>query len=344
MSETTDTAPRSRRHRRPGAPAKKAGAKGLGSMLLPELRQLAGGLGIKTAGMRKGDLVEAIKAAQGGGNGGGRDQAPQRRRRRQAGADRQARQQAGRAAPRTSRAPAKRGREPTGRRAPAEPRGRPSQAAGAGRPSAARAASNENQQGEQQPQPERPAGPEGPARRTSGTRPRRTAQPNSGQNSPQNGPQNRADDDAGGSRRNRRRRGRDRGGNQGAGPGQRQPGRQPGRRKRRQPGRHPRPTRNEPDLQILEDDVLAPCAGILDLLDNYAFVRTSGYLPGPDDVYVSMSMVRKYGLRRGDAVTGQVRQPREGERKEKYNPLVKIDTVNGAEPEISRAPAWSSAS
>ncbi len=64
-------------------------------------------------------------------------------------------------------------------------------------------------------------------------------------------------------------------------------------------------------------------------------MRTSGYLPGPEDVYVSMSMVRRYGLRRGDAVTGQVRQPREGERKEKYNPLVKIDTVNGAEPEIS---------
>ena len=49
-----------------------------------------------------------------------------------------------------------------------------------------------------------------------------------------------------------------------------------------------------------------------------------------------MSMVRKYGLRRGDAVTGQVRQPREGERKEKYNPLVKIDTVNGADPETAK--------
>ena len=89
-------------------------------------------------------------------------------------------------------------------------------------------------------------------------------------------------------------------------------------------------------MQILEDDVLAPCAGILDLLDNYAFVRTSGYLPGTDDVYVSMSMVRKYGLRRGDAITGQVRQPREGERKEKFNPLVKLDTVNGADPEAAK--------
>ena len=69
-----------------------------------------------------------------------------------------------------------------------------------------------------------------------------------------------------------------------------------------------------------------PAAGILDVLDNYAFVRTSGYLAGTDDVYVSLSMVRKYGLRRGDAIVGQVRQPREGERKEKFNPMVRIDS------------------
>jgi transcription termination factor Rho len=69
------------------------------------------------------------------------------------------------------------------------------------------------------------------------------------------------------------------------------------------------------------------------VLDNYAFVRTSGYLAGPDDVYLSLSMVRKYGLRRGDAIVGQVRQPREGERKEKFNPMVRIDSVNGADPE-----------
>ena len=79
-----------------------------------------------------------------------------------------------------------------------------------------------------------------------------------------------------------------------------------------------------------------PCAGILDVLDNYAFVRTSGYLPGTDDVYVSLSMVRRYALRRGDAITGMVRQPREGERKEKFNPLVKLDTVNGADPEAAK--------
>ena len=63
---------------------------------------------------------------------------------------------------------------------------------------------------------------------------------------------------------------------------------------------------------MTEDDVLVPVAGIVDILDNYAFVRTSGYLPGPNDVYVSLSMVRKYGLRKGDAVTGAVRQ-REGD-------------------------------
>jgi transcription termination factor Rho len=125
--------------------------------------------------------------------------------------------------------------------------------------------------------------------------------------------QNRSDDEGGGSRRSRRRRGRDRGNRQQQG-GQ----------------------RGEPDTTILDDDVLTPAAGILDVLDNYAFVRTSGYLPGTDDVYVSLSMVRKYGLRRGDAIVGQVRQPREGERREKFNPMVRIDSVNGADPEAAK--------
>ena len=75
----------------------------------------------------------------------------------------------------------------------------------------------------------------------------------------------------------------------------------------------------------------------MDIHDNYAFVRTSGYLPGPNDVYVSLAQVRKSGLRKGDAVTGAVRQPREGERKDKFNALVRIDTVNGMEPEKARA-------
>ncbi|HET9944277.1 MAG TPA: transcription termination factor Rho, partial [Actinomycetes bacterium] len=88
--------------------------------------------------------------------------------------------------------------------------------------------------------------------------------------------------------------------------------------------------------EISEDDVLVPVAGILDILDNYAFVRTSGYLPGPNDVYVALAQVRKSGLRKGDAITGAVRQPREGERKEKFNALVRLDTVNGADPDKAR--------
>ncbi|HEX8002620.1 MAG TPA: transcription termination factor Rho [Mycobacteriales bacterium] len=93
---------------------------------------------------------------------------------------------------------------------------------------------------------------------------------------------------------------------------------------------------NEADPVIREDDVLVPVAGILDILDSYAFVRTSGYLPGPNDVYVSLSQVRRHGLRKGDAITGAVRQPQEGERREKFNALVRLDTVNGADPEAAR--------
>ena len=92
--------------------------------------------------------------------------------------------------------------------------------------------------------------------------------------------------------------------------------------------------RAEPILS--EDDVLLPVAGILDLLDNYAFVRTSGYLPGANDVYVSLAMVRRYGLRKGDAVTGVVRQPREGEKQQKFNALVRVDAVNGGDPDSAR--------
>jgi transcription termination factor Rho len=92
---------------------------------------------------------------------------------------------------------------------------------------------------------------------------------------------------------------------------------------------------NEPAVN--DDDVLLPVAGIVDVLDNYAFIRTSGYLAGANDVYVSMSQVRKYGLRRGDAVTGAVRAPREGEqRRDKYNPLVRLDAINGMDPEESK--------
>ncbi len=90
-------------------------------------------------------------------------------------------------------------------------------------------------------------------------------------------------------------------------------------------------TNDEFDTEIGEDDVLIPIAGILDVLDNYAFVRTTGYLPGQSDVYVSLGQVKKYNLRKGDAVVGAIKQPREGEQssRQKYNALVKVDAVNG---------------
>lgn len=100
-------------------------------------------------------------------------------------------------------------------------------------------------------------------------------------------------------------------------------------RNRRDRNRNRRTDDLEPE--ILDDDVLIPIAGILDVLENYAFVRTSGYLPGPSDVYVSLGQVKKYSLRKGDAVVGSVKQPREGEGngRQKYNALVTVDTING---------------
>ncbi|WP_254900715.1 transcription termination factor Rho [Rhodococcus sp. 1168] len=141
---------------------------------------------------------------------------------------------------------------------------------------------------------------------------------NGGNNGPRDGRDNNNQDDEGDGRGRRgrrfreRRRGRDRG--------------EGGESREREP-------------EIREDDVLQPVAGILDVLDNYAFVRTSGYLAGPNDVYVSMNLVRKNGLRRGDAVTGAVRVAREGEQsgqRQKFNPLVRLDTVNGGDVEAAR--------
>ena len=98
-----------------------------------------------------------------------------------------------------------------------------------------------------------------------------------------------------------------------------------------------RDRRNRDDYEVTEDDVVVPVAGIVDIMENYAFVRTSGYLPGPNDVYVAMGLVKKYGLRKGDVITGMVRLPREGEfQRQKFNPLVKVDTVNGDDPEAAK--------
>ncbi|WP_240675622.1 transcription termination factor Rho, partial [Cellulomonas endophytica] len=136
------------------------------------------------------------------------------------------------------------------------------------------------------------------------------------------------DDERGGRRRRSRDRFRDRDRKRGRGTGTAtRPGELPGIE----------------EVEVADDDVLLPVAGILDVLDSYAFVRTTGYLPGPNDVYVSLGQVKKAGLRRGDAITGAVRQPREGElpaaqggRPSKFNALVRLDTVNGMSPEEAR--------
>ena len=90
---------------------------------------------------------------------------------------------------------------------------------------------------------------------------------------------------------------------------------------------------------------LVPVAGIVDVLDSYAFIRTSGYLPGPNDVYVSMGQIKKYGLRKGDAVKGSIRTPHEGDRRnqrQKFVPLQSIDLINGMSvEEASRRPQFS---
>lgn len=150
-----------------------------------------------------------------------------------------------------------------------------------------------------------------------------------------------SDDSDGGSRRNRRnRRDRnDRGDRQGQQDSRDNSSRNDRFRDRndRRRGRQQGP--DVDDVEVTEDDVLLPVAGILDVLENYAFIRTSGYLPGPNDVYVSLAQVKKYNLRKGDACVGAIRAPREGEdrsqqsARQKFNALVRVTSVNGKTPE-----------
>jgi len=130
---------------------------------------------------------------------------------------------------------------------------------------------------------------------------------------------------------------RDQGDDDGDGSGRRRRGRFRERNRGRTGGRDRERFGGDSEPVVSEDDVLLPVAGIVDILDSYGFIRTTGYLTGPNDVYVSLAQVRRYGLRRGDAVTGAVRQPKDGERRDKYNALVRLDTVNGTEPDAARA-------
>ncbi|WP_121665654.1 transcription termination factor Rho [Mesonia aquimarina] len=89
----------------------------------------------------------------------------------------------------------------------------------------------------------------------------------------------------------------------------------------------------EPDYEF---DAIIESEGVLDIIqDGYGFLRSSdyNYLSSPDDIYVSQSQIRLFGLKTGDTVLGQVRPPKEGE---KYFPLIKINKINGLDPQVVR--------
>ncbi|MFF6776058.1 transcription termination factor Rho [Streptomyces sp. NPDC012637] len=348
---------------------------GLEGMVLAELQQVASGLGIRgTARMRKSQLIEVIKEAQAGGSAAAPaksgDAAETKPKRRATSKARTAETAAETAAPKAEKA--EQG-EPTAQQqieipgqpspklstsleqggasigdAPAGERRRRRATAPAGSPEGAEAKGETAQvvkteartETKGEPQAEAAAdGAEGRGRRDRGERgdrrDRRDRQRERGKGDEQQG------GGQGGQRKERQGQGaQGQQGGQPAGP-QDEDDFEGGRRGRRGRYRDRRGRRGRDDFasgepQVSEDDVLIPVAGILDILDNYAFIRTSGYLPGPNDVYVSLAQVRKSGLRKGDHVTGAVRQPKEGERREKFNALVRLDSVNGMAPESGR--------
>ncbi|MEU6913415.1 transcription termination factor Rho [Streptomyces olindensis] len=352
------------------APATGAGSRrrrgtGLEGMVLAELQQVASGLGIRgTARMRKSQLIEVIKEAQasGGAAPAAKADAPaETKPKRRATSRARTGDNAEKAEKAEKKADAK--------EAPAAPAEKadkavaqqqieiPGQPASDDAPSERRRRRATAEAGAPASAPETVA-----AEAKSEPKAETPAQQQS------QGNESKSDGDGGeGRRRDRRERGRDRdrdrdrrggkgddqqgGGqrgqqqNQQGGGGRQDRGQQDdddfegGRRGRRGRYRDRRGRRGRDEVQepqIAEDDVLIPVAGILDILDNYAFIRTSGYLPGPNDVYVSLAQVRKNGLRKGDHITGAVRQPKEGERREKFNALVRLDSVNGMAPESGR--------
>ncbi|MGW0038445.1 transcription termination factor Rho [Gordonia sp. NPDC003376] len=330
-----------------GAPKTRtrAARTGLSGMVLSELRALAGELGIKgTSGMRKGDLIAAIKERQAAASPKAAapeqmtlaDEVPAPRTRRTTkkadAAKAEAAQPAGGAAvaePEKTEAAKAQSTKSDAPKADAAKTAAPKAEAAANDAKnvetrtddesgegGARNRNNRNRNRESNQNREGNQSREGgQGRDNGGNRDNRNAQGNQGGSGPAGNRNNNndEDDEQGGRRRGRRFRERRRG-------------------REREGG-----TSTEP--QVSEDDVLQPVAGILDVLDNYAFVRTSGYLAGPNDVYVSMNLVRKNGLRRGDAITGAVKVPREGEQpnqRQKFNPLVRLDTVNGGDVEAAR--------
>ncbi len=300
--------------------------RGLSAMLLPELRGLAGELGIKgISGMRKGDLIDAIRAHQ---QGGGAASAPSK-------------------APKSA-APKREAPKTEAPKTEAPKTEAPKTEAPKTEASAAPAAQTENDKpaAGDKPAGDKPAGGKseqaGERRRERGDRNRGDGGKQSGDGQGRNADgknENTKNENRGGGNRNQGNQNQNQNDDDGEGGGRRR-GRRFRERNRR--GRD-RGGDGGGEPQLNEGDTVAPVAGILDVLDNYAFVRTSGYLAGPNDVYVSMNMVRRYGLRRGNAITGAVKVPREGSenqgggnQRQKFNPMVRLDTVNGGDPELAK--------
>jgi transcription termination factor Rho len=277
----------------------------LSTMVLPELRALANQVGVKgTSGMRKNELIAAIKEIQGLANGAPAPAAPE---------------DSGKSDTATAETPA----EPP--MAHGEQNGSTTEAPRRERRGASRDTGSPTRTADEADRGDAREGADtaqtGDAnKRQQGRQATKTdergqdAASDQGGDQPSSGGQPRGEDDGEGRQGRRGRRFRDR------------------RRRGERSG-------DGTDTELREDDVVQPVAGILDVLDNYAFVRTSGYLAGPHDVYVSMNMVRKNGLRRGDAVTGAVRVPRDGEQpnqRQKFNPLVRLDSINGGSVEDAK--------
>ncbi|WP_046301561.1 MULTISPECIES: transcription termination factor Rho [unclassified Mycobacterium] len=290
----------------------------LSAMVLPELRALANRVGVKgSSGMRKSELIAAIREV--GGNGGGDAAKSQPATELSANGAANTAQtppaneaDAPAAPPRRERRGASRA---TG--SPAANGGEADKPAEQDKPAEAEAQGESRKQGRNDDK----------AEQSGGRREREGAKTDA---KADEGAQSK-NDDHGGDQSNRG------GGDDDEGRGGRRGRRFRDRRRRGERGGEGGAAGGEAELR--EDDVVQPVAGILDVLDNYAFVRTSGYLAGPNDVYVSMNMVRKNGLRRGDAVTGAVRVPRDGDQpnqRQKFNPLVRLDSVNGGPVEDAR--------
>ncbi|SFX25842.1 transcription termination factor Rho [Streptomyces atratus] len=339
---------------------------GLDGMVLAELQQVASGLGIKgTARMRKGQLIEVIKEAQAGSSAAPKAAAPAaasetKPKRRATSKARTGDEQAAAAAP-AEKAAAQQQIDIPGQPAsddqPAGERRRRRATAQAGSPESKAESKSAEAKAEAQAEPKGDDRAEAKAEAAADTAEgRRGDRQDRGQRGDRGDRQERGER---GERRDRQRDRRGKGDEQGGGQGQQGGQRQQrqgqqgggpqddgyddeagGRRGRRGRYRDRRGRRGREDfaneVPVSDDDVLIPVAGILDILDNYAFIRTSGYLPGPNDVYVSLAQVRKNGLRKGDHVTGAVRQPKDGERREKFNALVRLDSVNGMAPETGR--------